>query len=243
MTDKKSVTMEADLGEKIKELYLRAGYGRVLKSVLDVEVFHHFLTDGKGDDFDYFSVDKTKIYELSLQLKVSEAKVKRLLEDDYFLHQNSDVKLDLPRFLLDILHDRAISKETLRAGRICFPVANPVVKKLLEVEIYKRGRVIDFSFNNELLFLEIHDFLALLNFTDDAKMAEIVRNILLKKQDDPQDKKVQELLEKADEKTVAEHLKSIVLGAASTFGGDFGLSIVNALVDCGKGIYKKAAAR
>jgi hypothetical protein len=64
-----------------------------------------------------------------------------------------------------------LTEESVKDGKIQFPVANPVVKKYLELEIYKIGGVTDTSFNHEILVISLYDLLRLLNAAGDAEAA------------------------------------------------------------------------
>ena len=88
---------------KILELYTRNGFGKVLKSEIDLTVFHHYLLENLNEKYlengniKYFNIDKSEIYRLSILMKITESRFKRLLEEDYFLYSET---VKVKKFLL-----------------------------------------------------------------------------------------------------------------------------------------------
>jgi hypothetical protein len=119
-------------------------------------------------------------------------------------------------------------------------VANPIVKKLLELEIYKTGGIVDYSFSREILVIEIYDFLRLLHFTDDAGTAKIIRNNITGKTNQDKPKEVAAFLDNLNEKPIADSLKAIALNSASIFIGDNGVELIKAVIDTAQTVYKKS---
>jgi hypothetical protein len=170
------------LGEAIMTLYLRFGYGRAPKQEIDAVVFHHVLLQEYGEGFDYAAIDKARLYDLSLRLKVTQARIKKLLEDDYYLYaQDRGSEGGLAALLLALVNHQSITKESLKEGKLRLFVANPIVKQRLEVELYRSGGVADFLLNRDIMVIDIYDFLKLLHFTEDARIAAIIRTNLLAK--------------------------------------------------------------
>jgi hypothetical protein len=225
----------ANLGQKIENLYLRAGYGRVLKSEIDAVVFHHFLVKELGDTPDYFAVDKTRLFKLSLALKLSEPRVKKLLEDDFYIHSaRPETNAALAARLLDIVNHRTITPESLKDGKLRLPIANPLLRKMLEAELYKSGGLPDFSFNREMMVIEIYDFLRLLNFTGERAITAIIRKNILAKTQAGKGKEAEAFLAKLNEKPLRDRLKTIALGIGTAFLGESaaqaGAEIIGALI-------------
>jgi hypothetical protein len=164
------MTKEKSLEEAIKELYIRAGYGRVLKSEIDALVFHYFLLENLKQKPLYF-IDKKDIFELSGKLRVSESKIKRLLEDDYLLNYQGDQKTSAVEILRHLVPGLNITRESIKDGRLRLPVANPIARKILEVEIYNTGGIADTSFNREILVIGLFDFFKLLGYSKEAEQS------------------------------------------------------------------------
>jgi hypothetical protein len=129
---------EKNLEEAIKDLYLRAGYGRVLKSEIDTLVFHYFLLENLKQKPLYF-IDKKDLFELSSKLRVPESKIKRLLEDDYLVNYQNDQKTNAAEILRNIVSGLNITRDGIKDGKLRLPVANPITRKILEVEIFDSG--------------------------------------------------------------------------------------------------------
>jgi hypothetical protein len=118
---------ETSLEKEIKDLYIRSGYGRVPKSEIDTLLFHHLLLEFLGQR-NFFSINKKDIFNLSLKLKVSEAKIKKLLEDEYLLYHDKKTSIPAAELLAGLIDKTMLTAESVKDGKIQLPVANPVVK-------------------------------------------------------------------------------------------------------------------
>ena len=151
------------IGNGLVELYTRSGFGKVLKAEIDALVFHHLssvklaamdaalVEDGS---INYFRINKRHIHELSLALRTSEQVVVRLLEQDYLTRraaEKTNEKTAVMRILFDITGSTGIKKENIKDGRLRFYVANPIVQKILQTEIYSIGGMVDCSFSRDIL--------------------------------------------------------------------------------------------
>jgi hypothetical protein len=221
-------SMKITLADDIIKLYLRGGYGKVLRSEIDTVVFHYFLMNEVGDPPSYFTIDKEKIFELSTKLKLSESRFKRLLDDDYTIYNKDDNNKDnkdeisLGPILSDIIRKRGLTKESFKNGKLCLNISNPIVKKLLDVEMYKKGGIIDYSFNNEKIVIEVYDFLRLFN-DDKTIIEELNRVIRSKKKLTPEGEK---FLNEVNEKNLSSTLKKIAGGVLSGVLGKAGEELV-----------------
>jgi hypothetical protein len=233
-----SMAFEKELAQDIAALYARSGFGKASKSELDQAVFHYlllnklpkkFVKDGKPR---YFHVDKSAIYELSIELKITEARVKALLEADYLA---SDHSCRIEDLLLETVNSATIRKGTLKEGKIRFLAPNPITRKFLEERIYSVGGMADSSFNREILVLEIYDFLRLVDFSEPERIRALIRkNILQKAVLAEKDPEMAAFLSELDKKPVEETLKGLACGLASKLIGKAGDEIVGAVLDGAK---------
>jgi hypothetical protein len=254
-TEGSIIPVENALGRALADLYIRAGFGKVLKAEIDALVFHHLAlgilagmdaglaVDGK---IAYFNVNKRHIHALSLELRVTEAVVVRLLENDYL---TQPVKLKtaeesyIPSILMDMIDSTKIKKENIKDGKLRFNVANPIVQKILQAEIFRIGGIVDCSFNKDIVIIELYDILRLLRFSEDDAIALQIKDVLSEriKDADPASEE-KKLLGALLHKPVVEQLKSILKGGATEAakkylgeeGGDDAVGLVVRLINLAK---------
>lgn len=177
-------TLKIELAETITKLYRRSGYGRVLRSEVDAVVFHYFLMEELKGNLDYFSIDKKMIFELSSKLKLSESKFKRLFEEDYAIYQENkpfsedNDKSFFAHILSDLIQKHGITKKHLKDGKLYINVANPIVRKLLDVRLYESKGIMDTSFNSEKIIIDVYDFLNLFDYLNDKPIKKQLYNII-----------------------------------------------------------------
>jgi len=223
------------LGSAIVHFYTRNGFGKVLKSEIDNEVFHCMLLETLEKDFlaegfiDYYKINKSEIHRLSLVLRISEARFKTLLEADFFNH---GTKVSLEKHLLNLVNSTTLRRGALKAGKIQFLLPNPLMRKDLEQKIASLGGIPDYSFNREILVLEIKDFLKLVHVFKDEEMAELIKaNILKKSGLEENDPRLAEFFKDLNKIPVEDRLKKIALGLGEKFLGQAGDEIVGAVLD------------
>jgi len=224
------------LGKEILELYTRTSFGKVLKSEIDQLVFHHFLLaslDHKylntKNEILYYHINKTEIYQLSRKACITESRIKTLLEQDFFQYGKTSTVHD---FLLATVNSKTISSTLLKSGKIQFVIPNPIARKYLEERIFSVGGLVDYSFNHDILVLEILDFLRIVHYNDDTQVAEtITSNILAKSRQKPGDPELQAFLNDLNRIPLQERLKKIAMGVAEKFIGQTGDEIIGAVID------------
>lgn len=92
-------------------------------------------------------------YELSILLRIPESKVKRLRYESAL--KNSDSSIDYKQVVYNLLE-----KAQLRAEdkKIVFQVEDVMIKSYISSILKKEGRMLDSSFNSELIVLHLNDF-------------------------------------------------------------------------------------
>lgn len=165
--------------EKFLENYLAPSFGAMTKSEIDILVFH-LLED---------SFNKLSNYEISNLLKISETKVKNLRVNSY-LRYNQNEKQILKN-IIKRLSDSISTKVDIKNNEVRFTLENPVEKRVMIAKIKELGENIDFSFNNEILKLDLLTFFTFLN---NISGENIFLNIL--KDDKNKNLKLQEFLDK-----------------------------------------------
>ncbi|MCZ6150102.1 hypothetical protein O6B96_03395 [Campylobacter ureolyticus] len=141
--------------EKFLENYLAPSFGAMSKSEIDILVFH-LLED---------SFNKLSNYEISNLLKISETKVKNLRVNAY-LRYNQNEKQILKN-IIKRLSDSISTKVDIKNNEVRFTLENPVEKRVMIAKIKELGENIDFSFNNEILKLDLLAFFTFLNNISD----------------------------------------------------------------------------
>jgi hypothetical protein len=232
------------LEKEILRLYSRSGFGRTLKSEIDAVVFHHFLKEKFPQNIDHYAVNKTQIFDFSNELKITQSRFKRLLEEDYLLY-NEAKQEDVLSVLRAAVKERSITKESItKEGKIRLTVSNPMVKQLLDKKLYETGGILDFSFNKDILVIEIYDLLKLLDYTDTGAISQDIRStILAKKRTKELSKDSQDFLNSLNEKTALGCLKDLARGGGALLLGKAGEELANIGFDIIASLIKNAAAK
>lgn len=159
------------LGKAIYESYTQGIFSKVLKSDTDIKVFHTFLLKNldagmltKDGNINYGAVDKDAIYRLSLASGLTESAVQSKFETDFYSYRDrsgNGAELDVRAFL----EKQFVG---LREGKVRLLVANPVVKKQLINALARKGTVPDFSFNRDIVSIDVLDLLIILGMSDKA---------------------------------------------------------------------------
>lgn len=165
--------------EKFLENYLAPSFGAMSKSEIDILVFH-LLED---------SFDKLSNYEISNLLKISETKVKNLRVNAYLRYNQNENQI--LKNIIKRLSDSISTKVDIKNNEVRFTLENPVEKRVMIAKIKELGENIDFSFNNEILKL---DLLAFFTFLNNISGEDIFLNVL--KDNKNKNLKLQEFLDK-----------------------------------------------
>lgn len=131
--------------EKSIKIYLKRGWGSMNKNDFEVFIFSRLLL-----------IDKYKgksNYELSIMLHIPESKIKRLRYESALKH--ADINTDYAKKVYDLLEHAQ-----LRANdrRIVFQTEDIMVKSYISSILKSNGRMLDSSFNPELIVLHLDDF-------------------------------------------------------------------------------------
>lgn len=176
-----NITNDTLLGKEIYAAYTAHGFGKVLKSEIDRLVFHSFLLrelpnacDAKdvvtGETIDYFAIDKQAIYKLSIAARIKESGVQTLIEND-FLTYNTHGK-DTSKFrevIVQMAKATRTTEDCVQSGKVKLLVANPIVKKMLENELAAIGSMGDYSFNKDILTIDVPSFVLLVTDEEDIR--------------------------------------------------------------------------
>lgn len=167
--------------EKFLENYLAPSFGAMSKSEIDILVFH-LLED---------SFDKLSNYEISNLLKISETKVKNLRVNAYLRYNQNENQI--LKNIIKRLSDSISTKVDIKNNEVRFTLENPVEKRVMIAKIKELGENIDFSFNNEILKL---DLLAFFTFLNNISGEDIFLNVLKDNKNKNKNLKLQEFLDK-----------------------------------------------
>lgn len=147
------------------ELYLKRGFGSMNKNDFEVFLF------GKIIEFPNYKGKNN--YDLSLALKIPETKIKRLRYESALRNNNYDEE-HYKDSVRELLKNSQLRGED---NKILFQVEDVMLKLYISSILKKEGRMIDHSFNDEVLVIRIEDYEHLLKAVYD----EITVNQELKK--------------------------------------------------------------
>ncbi len=144
--------------EKILENYLERGFGTMTKNDFEVAIFHYLLQDNQ-----YGSLSN---YEMSRKLRIPESKVVRLRYEESLKYQGTDTDEDVKylRKLSECLQKVRLYKDK---GTITLSIEDKATRLFLKSLLKQNNRIIDGSFNSELVVLQCEDYVYLLTQIDE----------------------------------------------------------------------------
>lgn len=224
-----------NLEEEIIKLYTRSTFGKVLKSEIDALVFHDFLLKHLKNQFkqdgsvEYFKLDKSEIYRMSLTMGITETRFKSALENDYFVFRDKDQE----KFsLLDLVNSNNFHKDDLIKGEMKLLVPNIIVKKYLEERAAFYGCHIEYGRNRELIILDVYDFLKIVEYIEEDGKGDIINfNILNKAKNPVKHPNALQFMKDLNSVPVEERLKKIAVGLGKKVLGTAGDELLDWLFE------------
>ena len=144
--------------EKILENYLKRGFGTMTKNDFEVAIFHYLLQDNQYADLSN--------YEMSRKLRIPESKVVRLRYEESLKYQGTDTDEDV-KYLRKL--SECLQKVRLYKGKdtITLSIEDKATRLFLKSLLKQDNRIIDGSFNSELVVLQCEDYVYLLTQIDE----------------------------------------------------------------------------
>lgn len=173
------------LGEEIFNLYLNNGFSKVMKAQIDEKVFHTFLLtelskiDDKkfivNEEIDYDEISKNDIYKLSLASSLTESLIQSKIEKDFYAYHKNNDSFDLKKFLTKQIQNSKLNKnDIIKDGKIRFIIKNSVLKKKVFNAFDERNIIIDFTFNKDLLVVNVLDVIDILEIIKTMNFCKIL---------------------------------------------------------------------
>lgn len=168
---KKSIT------EDIFKSYTRQGFGKLLKSEIDLIMFDFSLKlifakskpeYFEKDELNYFLLNKQDIYNLSKELKITETKVKSYIEQTGLVKSLiSNEELALQSFKA-LFQKQTQDQELMRNGKLRCYIPNKLLKSFIESKIDMSGSIPNYSFNNDILIFDFFIIFTIFGTSDEA---------------------------------------------------------------------------
>lgn len=125
--------------------YLERGFGSMTKNDFEVWIFGYIIEmpeyKGKSN------------YELSVALHIPETKIKRLKYESAL--KAAKPETDYKQEVRDLLGDVELRSED---RKIIFQTEDTIIKSFVSSLLKKNGRMLDSSFNSELIVLKLEDY-------------------------------------------------------------------------------------
>ncbi len=131
--------------DDIIQKYLDRGFGSMNKNDFEVWIFGQILKMGE-----YRSKNN---YELSVALRIPESKIKRLRYESAL--RNAKEGTNYKREVMTLLENAKLRND---GKKIIFQVEDILLKSYISSILKKTGRVLDSSFNQELVVVNVEDF-------------------------------------------------------------------------------------
>ena len=195
--------LKLQIANNIFNSYTRQGFGKLLKSEIDLIMFDFSLkmifADCKpsyfyDEELNYFMINKQDIYMLSKKLKITETKIKSFIEQIGLINSLLDNdELALNSFIT-LFKKQKQDKTLLEEGKLRFYVPNKLLKNYLEAKIDENGSIPNYTFNNDILEFDIFVLFALFDKKEEdiSKWIKSQNNII----NDDEIKKIQKNLTK-----------------------------------------------
>ncbi len=165
-----------EIDKYIKE-YIAHGFGSMNKNDFEVWIFGQILKMGE-----YRNKNN---YELSLALRIPESKIKRLRYESAL--RNAQEGTDYKKEFMTLLENAKLRND---GKKIIFQVEDILLKSYISSILKKAGRVLDSSFNQELVVVNVEDFQYLAEEIYQSKDMEEIMETAQKLTKDPS-KKIQ----------------------------------------------------
>lgn len=161
--------------DNIFESYNRIGFGRLLKTEIDLIMFDFslklfFAKKEKNEDYfidnelNYFAIGKQDIYALSKELKITESKIITFIEQKGLLSGQLNDKQLLP-FFIDLFKSQ--KQLNLAKGEITCYIPNKLVKNFIVAELAALGGQPDYKINNDILVFDLYYLMGIFNKKED----------------------------------------------------------------------------
>lgn len=176
------IKSEKEILDDLINRYLRLGFGKILKSEIDLLMFdtivQKYLSDNNKNSL--LLLNQADIYTLSQKLKIPESKVNSYIEALCLytgaLDKDKGEVLDT---LISMLKEQKQKKERLEKGEFALQITNKTLRNAIKNYIINLNQQVDYSFNNEILVFDIVTLLSL--FNKDQK--EFVEFLMRKKEE------------------------------------------------------------
>jgi len=154
---------ELQIAKEILNSYTRQGFGRLLKSEVDLIMFDFSLKMifGKykpeyfiGSELNYFAIDKQDIYSLSKKLKISETKIISYIEQIGLLRGLLDDAIALDNFK-NLLKRQIQKEENIKKGLLSVQITNKLLKSFVEAKIVSMGIQAQYDNNKEIILFDL----------------------------------------------------------------------------------------
>jgi hypothetical protein len=168
----KSELFARQLGQQLLDAYQHGLFGKVSKPEIDIMVFgcavkillsdHERVWNSTGQ-INWLRLGAGELIRIGTQLKLTKARVQSLVEQAYALDRDSELSVqEVIAELLALLQSSENIADHGQPGVIRIQVPNRATRHALEGFFVASGRIVDGSFNRDLLVLRTSDVLSAL---------------------------------------------------------------------------------
>ena len=137
--------------------YLAKGFGSMNKNAFEVFIFNEIMKN----PHEILEIDpkmKLSNYDISLNLKIPETKVKRLAYEADLVYGGNNRETECRKKLLQAIEKVKFKCDKKENTKVSFVIEEFSVRKYLEHKLKQKGTFIDFATNNEVVIVSIEDF-------------------------------------------------------------------------------------
>lgn len=129
-----------------------AKFGAFNKNDYEVLLFHLFK--------EYGDLSKMSPFQISIDLKIPEAKVKRLIYESEIVYGSFEKEKILTEFLDILLHSKFVADDN--GKKVTFAIQNKYLRSAIQSEFISLGYYADGSFNSDVVVVHYQALFALL---------------------------------------------------------------------------------
>ena len=221
--------------------YKENGFGNLLKSDIDLTVLKFILKYKIYSDIigplpdKIINFNHSHIFLLSKELRITQKKLKSLLERLSLIENETIYDEEFQSELKELIKKNTDINKVKTEGVIKFYVPNISFKNELEKRIADIGFIADYSFNKEIITVDIHSVFVLLSEDKDFNSIEFFKKLINENKE--LYKVFKSEIDEFSKKSTKEIFKSIAvkfgekfLGDASKEFSDFIFSVVESFV-------------
>ncbi|NUU98456.1 hypothetical protein [Marinitoga sp. 1138] len=176
-----------NIGERVFAVYNQYGYSGVAKNTINLILIDEIVKRKvESEDKEkvlraYLKEGRALASEISRHLKVDKNTAQNLLKKSYNMWYSAEEsgKEELKKILIDSLKKSKHNvKRVLESGKITIVVDNKLLKEQLEQLFYENGIYADYSFNRDLMVIDLYHLTVIFSKGEEIKIKDFEKALM-----------------------------------------------------------------